>query len=90
MKEAAAAEFARMGLVLSSFMLEDPPYFEKERVEKRKARLRVDYWGIIFIALGLGFLQIVLGYLLARIAISILFLPRAQALASAARRHCHK
>lgn len=49
-----------VSLLLSSFMLEDPPYFEKERAEKRKTKLRVDYWGIIFIALGLGFLQIVL------------------------------
>ncbi len=49
-----------VSLLLSSFMLEDPPYFEKERAEKRKTKLQVDYWGIIFIALGLGFLQIVL------------------------------
>lgn len=49
-----------ISILLSSFMLEDPPYFEKERAEKRKSKLRVDYWGIIFIALGLGFLQIVL------------------------------
>lgn len=49
-----------VSLLLSSFMLEDPPYFEEERSEKRKMALRVDYWGIIFIAFGLGFLQIVL------------------------------
>jgi len=49
-----------LSLILTSFMLEDPPYFEQERAEKRKTKLRVDYWGIIFIALGLGFLQIVL------------------------------
>ncbi|MBV8893220.1 MAG: DHA2 family efflux MFS transporter permease subunit, partial [Acidobacteria bacterium] len=49
-----------ISIILTSFMLEDPPYFEQERVEKRKRKLRVDYWGIIFIALGLGFLQIVL------------------------------
>jgi DHA2 family multidrug resistance protein len=47
-------------LILTSFMLEDPPYFMKERAERLKSKLRVDYWGIIFIALGLGFLQIVL------------------------------
>jgi len=41
-------------------MLEDPPYFLKERALRLKSRIRVDYWGIIFIALGLGFLQIVL------------------------------
>ncbi len=49
-----------VSLILTSFMVQDPPYFEKERAEKRKTKLRVDYWGIIFIALGLGFLQIVL------------------------------
>ena len=41
-------------------MLEDPPYLVKERKEKKKANLQVDYWGIIFIAVGLGFLQIML------------------------------
>jgi MFS transporter, DHA2 family, multidrug resistance protein len=49
-----------ISLILTSFMVDDPPYFEQERAEKRKTKLRVDYWGIIFIALGLGFLQIVL------------------------------
>ena len=41
-------------------MVEDPPYFCKERTQKLKTGLRVDYWGIIFIAFGLGFLQIML------------------------------
>ena len=49
-----------ISLMLTSFMLEDPPYFVKERALRLKSKLRVDYWGIIFIALGLGFLQIVL------------------------------
>lgn len=49
-----------VSLLLTSFMVDDPPYFEKERAEKSKTKLRVDYWGIIFIAIGLGFLQIVL------------------------------
>jgi DHA2 family multidrug resistance protein len=49
-----------LSLALSSFMLEDPPYFVKERKAKKKANLQVDYWGIIFIAIGLGFLQILL------------------------------
>ena len=49
-----------LSLFLTSFMVDDPPYFVKERNERKKTRLRVDYWGIIFIALGLGFLQIVL------------------------------
>ena len=49
-----------ISLLLTSFMLEDPPYFLKERALRMKTKLRVDYWGIIFIALGLGFLQIVL------------------------------
>jgi DHA2 family multidrug resistance protein len=49
-----------LSLMLTSFMLEDPPYFVKERALRLKSKLRVDYWGIIFIALGLGFLQIVL------------------------------
>ena len=48
-----------LSLFLTSFMVEDPPYFVEER-KRRQGKLRVDYWGIIFIALGLGFLQIVL------------------------------
>ncbi len=49
-----------LSLFLTSFMLEDPPYFIKERAQKLKSKLQIDYWGIIFIALGLGFLQILL------------------------------
>jgi DHA2 family multidrug resistance protein len=49
-----------ISIALSSFMLEDPPYLVKERKAKKKANLQVDYWGIIFIAVGLGFLQIML------------------------------
>jgi MFS transporter, DHA2 family, multidrug resistance protein len=48
-----------VSLFLTSFMVEDPPYFVEER-RRRSGKLRVDYWGIIFIAIGLGFLQIVL------------------------------
>ncbi|HEY3937543.1 MAG TPA: DHA2 family efflux MFS transporter permease subunit [Bryobacteraceae bacterium] len=49
-----------LSLFLTSFMLEDPPYFIEERMKRIKAKLRVDYWGIIFIAFGLGFLQVAL------------------------------
>ena len=49
-----------LSLFLTSFMVDDPPYFIKERMRRMQTSLRVDYWGIIFIALGLGFLQIVL------------------------------
>jgi MFS transporter, DHA2 family, multidrug resistance protein len=49
-----------LSLFLTSFILEDPPYLVKERREKLKSKLRVDYWGIIFVAVGLGFLQVVL------------------------------
>jgi DHA2 family multidrug resistance protein len=49
-----------ISLFLTSFMLEDPPYFVQQRAERRRTKLRVDYWGIIFIAIGLGFLQILL------------------------------
>lgn len=49
-----------VSLLLTSFMLEDPPYFLQERARRLKTKLRVDYWGIIFVALGLGFLQIIL------------------------------
>jgi MFS transporter, DHA2 family, multidrug resistance protein len=49
-----------LSLALSSFMLEDPPYLVKEIKRKVKENLQVDYWGIIFIAIGLGFLQILL------------------------------
>src|SRR5207248_3848836 len=46
--------------LLTSFILEDPPYHVRERAEKLKSKLQVDYWGIGFVAIGLGFLQIVL------------------------------
>lgn len=49
-----------LSLFLTSFMVEDPPYFVEERKQRSSSRLRVDYWGIIFIAIGLGFLQVVL------------------------------
>lgn len=49
-----------VSLLLTSFMLEDPPYLVEERGRKMQAKLRVDYWGIIFVALGLGFLQVIL------------------------------
>jgi DHA2 family multidrug resistance protein len=49
-----------VSLFLTSFMLEDPPYLLKERFERLKTKVRIDYWGIIFVALGLGFLQILL------------------------------
>ena len=49
-----------VSLFLTSFMVQDPPYFEAERKKRKMRGLRVDYWGIIFIAIGLGFLQIVL------------------------------
>jgi len=49
-----------LSIALSSFMLEDPPYLTKERKAKKKANLQIDYWGISFIAVGLGFLQIML------------------------------
>jgi MFS transporter, DHA2 family, multidrug resistance protein len=48
-----------LSLFLTSFMVQDPPYFIEER-KRRSGKLRVDYWGIIFVAIGLGFLQIVL------------------------------
>ncbi len=49
-----------VSLLLTSFMLEDPPYFVAERARRLRSKLRVDYWGIIFVAIGLGFLQVVL------------------------------
>jgi DHA2 family multidrug resistance protein len=49
-----------LSLFLTSFMLEDPPYLVRERMQRLKQKVNIDYWGIIFIALGLGFLQIVL------------------------------
>ncbi len=49
-----------LSLFLTNFMVDDPPYFVKERRERRSRGLQVDYWGIIFIAIGLGFLQVLL------------------------------
>src|SRR5579885_2481592 len=40
-----------ISLFLTSFMLEDPPYFVEERTSKIRSGLRVDDWGIIFIAI---------------------------------------
>src|ERR1700691_1675952 len=47
-----------LSIFLTSFMVQDPPYFTKMRTEKKRTGLKVDYWGIIFVALGLGFLQV--------------------------------
>jgi len=49
-----------LSVFLTSFMVEDPPYHKKLRKEKKRTGLKVDYWGIIFIAFGLGFLQVML------------------------------
>ena len=49
-----------LSIFLTSFMVQDPPYFTKMRAEKKRTGLKVDYWGIIFVALGLGFLQVML------------------------------
>ncbi|MBV9081464.1 MAG: DHA2 family efflux MFS transporter permease subunit, partial [Acidobacteriaceae bacterium] len=48
-----------VSVILTSLVVEDPPYFVEER-KRRSGKLRVDYWGIIFVAIGLGFLQILL------------------------------
>src|SRR5580700_8231408 len=45
-----------LSIFLTSFMVQDPPYFKKMRDEKK----RIDYVGLGFVALGLGALQIVL------------------------------
>lgn len=49
-----------LSLFLSNIVVEDPPFLQKERAERKKKKLKVDYWGLIFIAIGLGFLQILL------------------------------
>ncbi len=49
-----------LSLFLTSFMVEDPPYFTEERKQRWARGLRVDYWGVLYIAVGLGFLQILL------------------------------
>ena len=49
-----------LSIFLTNFMVDDPPYIVQERKERKARGLRVDYWGIIFIAIGLGFLQILL------------------------------
>ncbi len=49
-----------VSLFLTNIMVQDPPYLVGERAKQKKTKLRVDYWGIIFVAIGLGFLQVVL------------------------------
>ncbi len=42
-----------ISIILTIIFIVDPPYMEK-------MKLKIDYWGLIFLALGLGCLQIVL------------------------------
>ena len=50
-----------VSLLLTSRLVQDPPEFTKERRElKRRGGLSIDYLGILFIAVGLGCLEVVL------------------------------
>jgi DHA2 family multidrug resistance protein len=48
-----------LSLLLSSSLISDPPQFTRERREN-KGKLRVDYVGILLVALGFGCLEVVL------------------------------
>jgi DHA2 family multidrug resistance protein len=49
-----------LSLTLSSFLIHDPPHFEKDRRERMKRGFSMDYIGLGLIAVGLGLLQYVL------------------------------
>ena len=50
-----------LSLILSSRMVQDPPEFTAERIEARRGgRLRIDYVGIVLIAIGFACLEVVL------------------------------
>ncbi len=49
-----------LSLTLSSFLIHDPPHFEKDRKERMRRGFSMDYIGLGLIALGLGLLQFVL------------------------------
>jgi DHA2 family multidrug resistance protein len=42
-----------VSILMASFFIVDPPYMER-------TKLKIDYWGLFFLAIGLGCLQIVL------------------------------
>jgi len=48
-----------LSLLLSSALISDPPQFTKER-RANKGKLRVDYIGILLVAVGFGCLEVVL------------------------------
>lgn len=48
-----------LSLILTSFMVEDPPALV-ERMKKMRGKIQIDYIGIGLLAVGLGFLQVVL------------------------------
>lgn len=45
---------------LAEFFVDEPKAIKDARAEKLKGGLRIDYWGVIFVALGLGFLELTL------------------------------
>jgi MFS transporter, DHA2 family, multidrug resistance protein len=45
--------FGVMAVAMAAFLIHDPPYI-------RRAKLHIDYWGLLLISVGLGCLQIVL------------------------------
>jgi DHA2 family multidrug resistance protein len=49
-----------VSLILSHFVLEDPPYLQAQRAARRGQPFSIDYIGLGLLALGLGALEIVL------------------------------
>jgi MFS transporter, DHA2 family, multidrug resistance protein len=47
-------------LLLTTRLIEDPPYLLRRQAEEKRKGLRIDYFGLGFLGLGLGTLQVVL------------------------------
>lgn len=49
-----------LAMVLVQLFVSEPKALEDERRARLKSRLKIDGWGVLFIALGLGFLEVTL------------------------------
>jgi DHA2 family multidrug resistance protein len=48
-----------LSLILTSIVVEDPPWMKEERRKNRKRGLKIDYVGLSLVSLGLGSLEVV-------------------------------
>ncbi|WP_374942694.1 DHA2 family efflux MFS transporter permease subunit [Sphingomonas sp.] len=47
-----------LAFFLAEIFVDEPEQVRKDRASKLKGGLKIDYWGVIFIVLGLGFLEL--------------------------------